>query len=197
MQILVAEDDHISRKLITTILEKLGHDLYVAENGEEAWRMFEMTPVRLVVSDWLMPKMDGLELCRRIRESDAADYVYFILVTANAAERENYYRAMDVGVDDFLGKPLDRGELEIRLRVAERILRATSRIESLESVLTICTYTKKIRIPDEGWETIEEFLHKHLGITVSHGVDPDHYDKVIKPQLEELKKQTRNPIQKM
>lgn len=197
MQILVAEDDHISRKLITTILSNLGHDLIVAENGEEAWRMFQMTPVRLVVSDWLMPKLDGLQLCQKIRDTAAANYTYFILVTANAAERENYYKAMSVGVDDFLGKPLDRAELEIRLRVAERILKATSRIESLENVLTICTYTKKIHFPEEGWETIEEFLQKHLGITVSHGVSPDHYEKVIKPQLEELKKQTRNPIKEI
>ena len=101
---------------------------------------------------------------------------------------------MDVGVDDFLSKPMDRTELEIRLKVAERILRATSRIKSLENVLTICTYTKKIEIPEEGWETIEEFLRKHLGITVSHGISPDHYENVIKPQLEKLKKQTNNPV---
>lgn len=194
MQILVVEDDHISRKLVTTILKQLGHDLLVAEDGEIAWRLYQTTPVRLVVSDWLMPNMDGLQLCKKIREAKATDYTYFICLTANAAERENYFKAMDVGVDDFLSKPMDRTELEIRLKVAERILRATSRIKSLENVLTICTYTKKIEIPEEGWETIEEFLRKHLGITVSHGISPDHYENVIKPQLEKLKKQTNNPV---
>ncbi len=194
MQILVVEDDHISRKLVTTILKQLGHDLLVAEDGEIAWRLYQTTPVRLVVSDWLMPNMDGLQLCKKIREAEATDYTYFICLTANAAERENYFKAMEVGVDDFLSKPMDRTELEIRLKVAERILRATSRIKSLENVLTICTYTKKIEIPDEGWETIEEFLRKHLGITVSHGIAPDHYENVIKPQLEKLKKQTKNPV---
>lgn len=194
MQILVVEDDHISRRLITTILKQLGHDLIVAEDGEIAWRLFQASPVRLVVSDWLMPNLDGLQLCRKIREHEANFYTYFICLTANAAERENYYKAMEVGVDDFLAKPLNRTELEIRLKVAERIIRATNRIQSLENVVTLCSYTKKIEIPDEGWETIEEFLKKQLGISVSHGIAPDHYEKVIKPQLEELKKQTRNPM---
>jgi len=194
MQILVVEDDPFSRKLITTILKQLGHDLIVAEDGEIAWRLYQTTPTRLVVSDWLMPNMDGLELCKKIRNFEGNDYTYFICLTANAGEKKNYIQAMDVGIDDFLSKPLDRTELEIRLKVAERILKATSRIQSLENVLTICTYTKKIQIPDEGWETIEEFLQKHLGISVSHGISPDHYENVIKPQLEELKKQTRNPV---
>ncbi len=194
MQIMVVEDDHISRRLVTTVLKQLGYDLIVAEDGEEAWRMFQVSPVRLVVSDWLMPKMDGLQLCEKIREHDQdGPYTYFICLTANASERENYIKAMQVGVDDFLSKPLDRAKLEIRLKVAERILKATSRIESLENVLTICTYTKKIQLPEEGWETIEEFLQKHLGITVTHGISPDHYETVIKPQLEELKRQTQNP----
>jgi sigma-B regulation protein RsbU (phosphoserine phosphatase) len=195
MQILVVEDDHISRRLVSTVLKQLGYELIVAEDGEEAWRMFQVTPVRLVVSDWLMPKMDGLQLCQKIREHDQeGSYTYFICLTANASERENYIKAMEVGVDDFLSKPLDRTELEIRLKVAERILKATSRIESLENVLTICSYTKKIEIPEEGWETIEEFLQKHLGITLTHGISPDHYEKVIKPQLEDLKRQTNSPI---
>lgn len=196
MQILVVEDDPVARALITTVLKQLGHELIVAEDGEIAWRLYQTTPVRLVVSDWIMPNLDGLELCRKIRESEETDYTYFICLTANAAQRENYYKAMDVGVDDFLSKPLNRTELEIRLKVAQRILKATSRIQSLENVVTICAYTKKIRLPEEGWETIEEFLHKHLGITVSHGIDPDHYERVIKPQLAQLKRQTRNPVDK-
>ncbi|MCD8481730.1 MAG: response regulator [Verrucomicrobia bacterium] len=187
MQILIAEDDFISRKLLSNILTELGHSVTVASDGEEAWRMFQTTPTRIVVSDWLMPKMDGLGLLEKIRSHPKSDYTYFIMLTANVAMKESYYKAMDAGVDDFLAKPLDRVELIIRLRVAERILRATSRIESLENVLTICAYTKKINFPEEGWQTVEEFMRNHLGITLSHGIEPGYYENVIKPQLDQLK----------
>lgn len=186
MQILIAEDDFISRKLLTNILKELGHEVLVASDGEEAWRMYQASPTRLVISDWLMPKMDGLDLVERIREHPKSDYTYVIMLTANVGQRDNYFTAMRGGVDDFLAKPLDRIELTIRLEVALRILKATSRIHSLENVLTICAYTKKINIPEEGWQTIEEFMRNHLGIALSHGVEPNYYEEVIKPQIEEL-----------
>lgn len=187
MDILIAEDDFISRKLLVNILEEQGHTVSVASDGEEAWEVYRLQPTRLIITDWLMPKMDGLDLVRKVRANDLSDYTYVILLTANIGQRENYFKAMEAGVDDFLAKPLDRIELQLRLNVAQRILRASSHIHSLESVLTICAYTKKINIPDEGWQTIEDFMRKHLGLTVSHGIEPEYYEKVIKPQLEELK----------
>lgn len=187
MDILIAEDDFISRKLLINILEDLGHVVTVAADGKEAWEAYQSQPTRLLITDWLMPQMDGLELVRKIRENDKSDYTYIILLTANIGQRENYYKAMQAGVDDFLAKPLDRLELEIRLQVAQRILKASSHIESLESVLTICAYTKKINFPDEGWQTIEEFMRRHLGLTISHGIEPEYYESVIKPQLDDLK----------
>lgn len=186
MNILIAEDDFISRKLLTNVLRDLGHEVTAASDGEEAWRMYRTSPTRIVISDWLMPKMDGIDLVKRIREHEESDYSYVIMLTANVGQRENYFKAMQAGVDDFLAKPLDRIELSIRLEVAQRILKATSRIRSLENVLTICAYTKKIKFPEEGWQTIEEFMKNHLGITLSHGVEPNYYENVIKPQIEEL-----------
>jgi DNA-binding response OmpR family regulator len=190
MNILIAEDDFISRKLLINILEELGHEVTVASDGQEAWEAYRAQPMRMIITDWLMPRMDGLELVERVRENDLCDYTYIILLTANIGQRENYFKAMEAGVDDFLAKPLDRIELEIRLRVAERILRASSHIESLENVLTICAYTKKIKFPDEGWTTIEEFMRKRLGITLSHGIEPEYYERVIKPQLQQLKEES-------
>lgn len=187
MDILIAEDDFISRKLLVNILEELGHVVTVASDGEEAWELYRKQPTRLVITDWLMPRMDGLELVRKIRQEDMSDYTYVVLLTANIGQRENYFKAMEAGVDDFLTKPLDRIELEIRINVAARILKASSHIHSLESVLTICAYTKKINFPDEGWQTIEDFMRRHLGLTVSHGIEPEYYDRVIKPQLDDLK----------
>lgn len=188
MNILIAEDDFISRKLLTNVLKDLGHEVTAACDGEEAWRMYETCPTRIVISDWLMPRMDGLDLVRKIRGHPKSEYSYIIMLTANVGQRENYFRAMEAGADDFLAKPLDRIELSIRLEVAQRILKATSRIQSLENVLTICAYTKKINIPEEGWQTIEEFMRRHLGLTLSHGIEPDYYQTVLKPQIEQLKR---------
>lgn len=187
MNILVAEDDFISRKLVTNILKDLGYNVIVAQDGMDAWQLYENSPTRLMVVDWLMPRMDGIELVKRVRAAEGPEYTYIIMLTANVGQRENYYVAMEAGVDDFLAKPLDRIELEVRLSVAQRIIRASSRIQSLENVLTICAYTKRINFPEEGWQTLEEFMRRHLGITVSHGIDPDYYDDVIKPQIEQLK----------
>lgn len=194
VQVLIAEDDIISQKLLQTNLEQMGYAVTAASDGAEAWRLFDMQPTRIVVSDWLMPEMDGLELCRKIRARENTDYTYFIMLTANVGEESNYYEAMNHGVDDFMSKPLDRHQLQIRLRVAERILQSTSRIQSLENVLTICAYTKRINFPDEGWQTIEEFMDKHLGIKLSHGVDPNYYEKHIIPELEKLKEQSSAPF---
>jgi CheY-like chemotaxis protein len=190
MNVLIAEDDFISRKLLVNILEELGHVVTVTTDGEEALRAYKAQPTRLVITDWLMPRMDGLQLVDAIRRHDLCDYTYVILLTANIGQRENYFKAMNTGVDDFLAKPLDRLELEIRLKVAQRILTASSRIKSLENLVTICAYTKKVKLPDEGWETIEDFMRHRLGISLSHGIEPEYYEKVIQPQLDEMRRKS-------
>jgi len=191
MDVLIAEDDFISRKLLTTTLKQMGYSVSVAKDGNEAWQMYNQVPHRLVISDWLMPGIDGLELCKKIRNRPNTDYTYFILLTANAGDME-YDIAMEKGVDDFLAKPMDRHQLSIRIHVAERILKSTSRIKSLENMLTICAYTKKINIPDEGWQTIEQFMDRHLGIKLSHGIEPNYYESVIKPQLKKLTQESKS-----
>ena len=155
---------------------------------KEAWDIFDRIPYRIVVSDWLMPSVNGLELCKKIRQRPDTDYTYFILLTANVGEEKNYFEAMESGVDDFLSNPLDRQQLAIRLRVAKRILKDTSRIKSLENIVTMCAYTKKIKMEEESWQNIEGFIEKYLGIKLSHGIHPDYYEQVIVPEIEKLKK---------
>src|SRR5687767_12695781 len=128
MKILIAEDDPVSVKILQFTLQSWGHEVVVASNGEDAWLKFDADPVRVIVSDWMMPGIDGLELCRRIRARERTDYAYFILLTANNPGRENVRTAMEAGVDDFLHKPLDREAILMRLRVAERILDYTTQI---------------------------------------------------------------------
>jgi len=192
MKILIAEDDLISRKLLSSTLEEFGHSVAVYENGADAWAAFDRSPVRVIVSDWLMPGLDGLEFCRRVRERAETDYTYFILLTANVQGKDTYIEAMEAGIDDFLAKPLDRDQIWMRLKVADRILRYTTQISQLESMLPICSYCKKVRDDNNYWQQVETYVSKHTGATFSHSVCPSCYDKVVRPQLDQLGKKRQD-----
>jgi diguanylate cyclase (GGDEF)-like protein len=121
MKILVAEDDEIALKFLTSALRKLDHEVIAARNGQEALDAFATHQPFIVISDWMMPLIDGLELCRRIRALPRDHYTFFILQTARN-QREDYRLGMQAGVDDFLTKPVNREELSNRVRVAERMI---------------------------------------------------------------------------
>ncbi len=121
MRVLIAEDDRISRRMLARRLEQWGHDVVAAANGREAWEAFQNDEFSIVVSDWMMPEMDGLELVRRIRNARADGYVFVILLTAKS-QKEDIVVGMEAGADDFLSKPFDQAELRVRLRAGERIL---------------------------------------------------------------------------
>jgi len=193
VKILAAEDDPVARAVLRQALRRLGHEVVEAEDGEAAWEHFEREPVRVIVSDWLMPRLDGLELCRRVRARLGGEYVYFILLTSSDATEENQRSAADAGVDDFLTKPLDLGNLWPRLRVAERILRYTTQVRQLEELMPICTYCKKVRDDHNYWQQIESYINERTGSEFSHSVCPDCYQRVILPQLEDLRRKTGVP----
>lgn len=186
MKILVAEDDRISKKLLVTTLKQFGHEVAAHESGDEAWAAFRERPVRVIVSDWLMPGMDGLDLCRKIRTEASAEYVYFILLTANVQGKDSYMEAMQAGIDDFLAKPLDRDQIWMRLQVAERILRYTREIRDLESMLPICSYCKKVRDDNNYWQQVETYLSRRTGAHFSHSVCPSCYEKKVLPELKNI-----------
>jgi DNA-binding response OmpR family regulator len=121
MKILVAEDDQDSRELLTWLLQKLGYQVLAANDGKEAWNAFRKGRFRIVISDVLMPEIDGLELCRRIRRHKQSKYTYIIIITALIGKKD-YLEGMEAGADDFVTKPFDPDELKARLRVAERII---------------------------------------------------------------------------
>ena len=185
MKILTVEDDPVSSMVLESSLRQMGHELVNTKNGAEAWAVIEREPLRVVVSDWNMPQMDGLELCRRIRGREG-DYVYFILLTSRSISRQNREAALAAGVDDFLTKPMNFDELWMRLRVAERILQYTTEVKQLESFLPICGYCKKIRDDSNYWQQIEQYFHARSGTKFSHGVCPDCMEKMVKPQLDRL-----------
>lgn len=122
MRVLVAEDDAIARRLLESYLHQWGHEVTVAADGVEAWRLFQTQAFPLVLTDWVMPGLDGLELIARIRQRPEAAYVYIILLTAKT-QKEDIIAGIDAGANDFVSKPFDRGELRVRLLAGERVVR--------------------------------------------------------------------------
>ena len=133
MKILIAEDDRDSRELLSWILQKLGYQVVATANGKEGWEAFRRGRFRLVISDVLMPEMDGLELCRRIRKHKQSKYTYVLIITALIGKKD-YLEGMEAGADDFVTKPFDPDELKARLRVAERIISFQEQAAAAEEV---------------------------------------------------------------
>jgi two-component system NtrC family sensor kinase len=121
MEILIADDEMIARNLLKKILEDSGYRVHAVENGQKAWDCYQEKPYRIVITDWMMPEMDGLDLCRKIRAADSTDYTYIIIITARDS-RFDAVAGLEAGADDYTPKPVEPDELLARLRVGRRIL---------------------------------------------------------------------------
>lgn len=185
MRVLAVEDDPVSRRILVAVLEQLGHSVIVATDGQAAWEQYRLEPVEAVITDWMMPRMDGIELTRRIRAEARERYTYILMLTALNG-RDRYLDGMKAGADDFLTKPLDREELHARLRVATRILGLQTAVQRLEGLLPICSYCKKIRDEEQRWQQVEEYVSRKTEATFSHGICPDCYEVHIRPQLDNV-----------
>ncbi len=187
MKVLVVEDEAAQRVVLEGALKKFGHTPVVAEDGEQAWEAFSAdADLRVVLTDWLMPKVDGIELCRRIRRQRQRPYTYVLMLTIKQ-EKSEYLEGMEAGVDDFMTKPFDPDELEARLRVAERILGLRVEIDRLTSLLPICAYCKNIQDDRSTWVSVEQYVTSKTDTDLTHTICPSCYESEVKPELEELK----------
>lgn len=134
MKILIADDDHITRLLLSSALGKLGHEVRDATNGRDAWEAWLTGEYPLIISDWMMPDLDDLEFCRRIRAEARTDYTYIVLLTSRSG-KTNYLEAMTAGADDFITKPFEKDALAARVGVAERILGLHARLRTMNDEL--------------------------------------------------------------
>lgn len=185
MKVLAIEDQPVAAMQLMAVLRSLGHEAEHVKDSTEAWKRLTNGGYRVLVSDWRMPGIDGLGLCRMIRER-GGDYVYFILISSNRVTKENRQLALAAGVDDFLAKPVDADELGMRLHVAERIIGLSAQVKQLEAFLPICGYCKKIRDDRQYWEQIETYFTRRQGTKFSHGICPDCYERIVAPQLRQL-----------
>jgi phosphoserine phosphatase RsbU/P len=175
LKILIAEDENVSRVVLEASLKKRGHEVIAVENGLKAWEAFQGEYFPVLISDWLMPEMDGLALFRKIRELPRDSYTYLVLLTSLEG-KTNYLEAMDAGADDFMTKPFDADQLTARIQVADRILGLHKHVTQLEGLLPICCSCKKIR-DGSTWQRVESYIEIHSEARFTHGYCPECYDK--------------------
>lgn len=200
MRVVIAEDDAVSRRILETLLHNWGYEVTTTLDGAAAWDVLrEPDAPSLVILDIMMPGIDGLELCRRLRQSQASIPPYIILLTATQGVKE-IVKGIEAGADDYLTKPYDRDELRVRVQVGARIIElqtklaervaelevALDHVKQLQGILPICSYCKKIRNDRNYWQNVESYVSDHSQAEFSHGICPSCYEATVKPQLESL-----------
>jgi phosphoserine phosphatase RsbU/P len=205
MKTLIAEDSAATRTLLESTLADWGYDVVATCDGAEAWqRLQEAQAPRLALLDWKMPVMDGLEVCRLVRQSPDSHATYIILLTAKN-DQEDIVAGLQAGADDYVTKPFDPPELRARLQAGARVLslqstlaervreleEAMARVKHLQGLLPICAYCKRIRDDRNYWQQVEAYLTSHSDAKFSHSVCPDCFERVVKPELEAVRIQNQ------
>ena len=177
MKILIVEDDPVSRRLLEITLGKFGYNVVVTNNGNEALEVFRDSSVpSLVISDWMMPGMDGLELCRNIRRMKKSSYTYFIILTAKGG-KEDVIKGLDAGADDFLIKPFNSEELKYRVKIGERIINLEQRILKLATTDSLTGVLNRRAFMERMNEEIQRAKRDGTPISLIL-MDIDHFKKV-------------------
>jgi CheY-like chemotaxis protein len=157
-----------------------------------------------VILDWMMPGMDGIEICRRVRQRKNSSHTYIILLTAKSS-KANIVEGLIAGANDYVTKPFDRDELRARVNVGETVLdlqqklagrvieleEALGQVRVLQGILPICSYCKHVRDDKDYWQSVECYISEHSETKFSHGICPPCYERVIKPQLEEIRRKPK------
>jgi phosphoserine phosphatase RsbU/P len=190
-EILIAEDSAVTRHLLESHLTNWGYRARSTENGADAWvQLQQENAPRLVILDWMMPEMSGVEVIRQIRAQRNRSYTYIILLTGNTTS-EDLAVGFAAGADDYIFKPFDEVVLRARIQAGERILKleqtlagkiaeletALTQVKLLKELLPICMFCKKIRDDNDYWQQIEVYLHQQTGTDFSHGICPDCFPR--------------------
>lgn len=174
MKILIVDDDTDMLRLTSRQVTQCGHEPVTLEDSAKALQLIRDEKIQVVVSDWVMPEVSGLDLVRALRAEPAGlPYVYFLVLTGTRLGSMNFMEAMDAGADDYLEKPVNRDLLGVRLRVAERILRLGTEVNTLKNLIPVCSHCRRVRRDDKAYESIEAYLSKNSSMRFSHGICPD------------------------
>ena len=189
---LIADDDRVAREIVARTLARWKFDVVSVVDGTEAWLYLERaTGPTLAILDWMMPGLDGPEVCRRVRAERPLANLYLMLLTA-LESRKDIVAGLDAGAHDYIVKPCDPDELRARVQVGVRVLSlqerlaervtaledALSRVKRLQGLLPICSYCKRIRGDDQYWQQVDAYLAEHTEAQFSHGICPPCFQKV-------------------
>ena len=192
MRILIADDDRMSTMMLQRTLVQWGFTVDVAQDGNAAWDAITGDPQPdVAILDWMMPGLDGIELCRRIRTATLRSPIYVILLTARTGQQD-LVAGLEAGADDYLKKPFDPDELRARIHVGQRTIRLIASVKRLTGLLPICSYCKRIRSDHDYWQQVDSYVSEHTDAVFSHGICPSCLEKVMAEIDEPPKGATRS-----
>lgn len=207
MRILVVDDDLSTRKTLSSLLHKCGHDTDAVASGEEAWALIRQTNApKLILLDWLMPGLDGIHLCKKIRSIDIENPYYIIMLTVKD-NKKDIVEGLNTGADDYITKPFYPEELRARINAGERIIEMQNKLRNrakdlqdsldhikiLQGILPICSFCKKVRDDNNYWQQVENYIEKYTNAQITHSICPEcmkiHYpefaERIKKSKAEE------------
>jgi sigma-B regulation protein RsbU (phosphoserine phosphatase) len=199
MKVIIAEDDRVTGEILARTLQSWHHETTLVGDGRQAWERLRVSPgPTLAILDWMMPEMDGPDVCRLVRAELPLANMYLLLVTARES-RGDVVAGLDAGADDYIIKPFDPEELRARVAVGIRVLglqqklgervaelqAALSNVKQLHGLLPICSYCKRIRGDDQYWQQVEGYIAEHSDAQFSHGICPTCY-ATVSAELDEM-----------
>lgn len=193
MTVLIADDDKLTLNVLNDTLTRAGYDVLTASDGDQAWAKLQQSHAPLAILDWLMPGMEGVEICKRAQTDPKLVNRYFILLTGKS-KTEDLVEGLSSGASDYLRKPFDEAELIARVEVGARFIelqrrlgerveemeKAAAQVRRLEGLLPICSYCKRIRNEQDYWERVDAYISQHANVRFSHNICPECYAKHVK-----------------
>jgi phosphoserine phosphatase RsbU/P len=193
MTVLIADDDKLTLNVLNDTLTRAGYDVLTATDGDQAWKKLQQSNATLAVLDWIMPGMEGIEICQRAQKEPKLANRYFILLTGKS-KTEDLVAGLQSGASDYLRKPFDEAELLARVEVGVRFIelqrklgerveemeKALAQVRRLEGLLPICSYCKRIRNEQDYWERVDNYISQHANVRFSHNICPECYEKHVK-----------------
>lgn len=184
MKVLVVDDDPVIRAVVNAGLKALRHDVTAVDGGTKAWELIRKEHFPVVITDWSMPDMNGIQLTQAVRAMPRESYTYVIMLTGKGT-REDYLTGVRAGVDAFLVKPLDGAMLEAQLTIAARIVGLQDHAKRLESIMTVCSYCKRVRDEKE-WVPMEAYIQQEFKTLPSHTFCPTCFRDKVAPEMKQL-----------
>lgn len=200
LQVLVADDEAVSRTVVGAMLKKAGYPVIFANDGHQAWRELACDdPPALALLDWEMPGLQGPEIVQRLRAREATSPTYVILLTSRDTSAD-IVQGLRAGADDYVTKPANGDELIARVSVGARVVQlqtalaervrsleeALANVKALQTLLPMCAYCKSIRNDQNYWEKVETYFTQHSNVSFTHSYCPSCYERYVRPELEAL-----------